>query len=206
MQVQDIAVSVTGKRVLCILPHSQDIGRFYTYTRLWQNPAKQLLQHQAKRTSEAIFTAAARISGADDIPLDHGFPVPSVMAGKQQSECGHSNVAHDVQPRVQLSLSLEEAALRMEGHRLERRISIVRPVRMKTAAAMATLDSAMVEYDRVAKTSAARAAAKKPSIAGSMLAQDIRDSSELREKLEKHVLYQDWCVNLAKGETCRSIT
>lgn len=184
MQVIDVAVCITGQQLLLILPHSQDIGRFYAFTGLWQKPAVQLLQVQARSTARALTAVAASLSRCPGLQLEHavtGRPAASSQIG----------TAHDVQPRIQLSMSMAEASLRMESHPLERRLAILRPVRMKTAAAMSTLDSAMNEYERMAKTSAARAAAKKPSIAASMLSQEILDSTEVLERLAGHMVSQD---------------
>lgn len=191
MQVQDVAVSITGQRVLLILPHSQDIGRFYAFTRVWQRPALQLVRLQAKATAQAVSALAAHLRGPTDTQQGHALAA-SALAGKPEPGVSSAGPAHDLQPRVHLSMSLSEAAVRMESHSLERKLSIVRSVRSRTAAAMITLDSAMGEYDRMAKTSAARAAAKKPSIAASMLTQEIQDSSaEVRERLTHQLVSQD---------------
>lgn len=189
MQVMDVAVRITGQQLLLILPHSQDIGLFYAFARLWQKPAVQLLQLRARSTASALAAAAAAHSRCPSAQPEEAMMTP-MLAGRPAAAGGQASTAHDVQPRIQLSLSVAEAALRMESHPLERRLSILRPVRMKTAAAMSTLDSAMNDYERMAKTSAARAAAKKPSIAASMLSQEILDSTEVLERLAGHMVSQ----------------
>lgn len=176
--------------MLLILPHSQDIGRFYAFTRVWQRPALQLVRLQANATAQAVSALAAHLRGPPDTQQGHALAV-SAFAAKPEPGVGSAGPAHDLQPRIHLSMSLSEAAVRMESHSLERKLSIVRSVRSRTAAAMMTLDSAMGEYDRMAKTSAARAAAKKPSIAASMLAQEFQDSSEVRERLTHQLVSQD---------------
>lgn len=118
------------------------------------------------------------------------MPLPSTAAAKYSAAPSHSGTVLDVKPRIQLSVSLTQVAVRIEYHPLERHLAIVRPVHMHTAAALATLESAMIEYERMAKTSAARAAAKKPSIAASMLAQELQDSSEVLDRLRQQKILQ----------------
>lgn len=191
-QVNDVAVKVSGQAVVLTVPHSQDLGRFYSFARLWRKPALQMLKAQSQRTVDSLRMAAANLQGTGQDTERDTISAPG--AARLASGASHCSTIPDVKPRIKLSVALAEVAVRMEHHPLERRLSIVWPVHMHTAAAMSTLDSAMNEYDRMAKTSAARAAAKKPSIAASMLTQEIQDPSEILDRLASHVLLQDRCV------------
>eukprot|EP00892_Ulva_mutabilis_P001713 jgi/Ulvmu1/11542/UM078_0032.1 len=186
--VSQVEVTVTGQTAVLLLPHSQDIGRFYAFARLWLKAAMQLLEVQARTTSKSLNSLAADINCYTN--GETSMSLSPIAATGPASALPPRTLAATAQPRILLVVSLAQVAVRMESHPLERRLAIIRPVLMHTAAAMASLDSAMGEYERMAKTSAARAAAKKPSIAASMLAHELQDSSEILERLSGHVVLQ----------------
>jgi hypothetical protein len=184
--------------VLCV-PHSQDPGRLYAFSRLWEKPLFQVVRAHLQDLKEAIARAKALMKPQE---TEISKAASSLAASPSASDGweNHASVAVPSEegvkkPKAQLSIKLSceisEMAMRIENHCLERKLSLLYPVRKRTAALQTSLSAAMAAYSSMHETSMARASAKRSEKSDKIVVNEVETPADVMDRLSQNIVAHD---------------
>lgn len=199
-----MSLHVSGRMLLLCVPHSQDPGRLYAFSRLWEKPLLQVVRAHMQDLKESISRAKALLK-PQELPEAASNSSLGATASPSASEGGENqaNVATPAEeiikkPSAQLSIKLSceisELAVRIENHSLERKLCLLYPVHKRTAALQTALSAAMGAYGTMQETSLARASAKRSEKSDKSVVQEPELPADVEDRLSQNIVAHDMCA------------
>lgn len=206
MQVIRLSLHFSGQAVVLCVPHSQDPGRLYAFSRLWAKPLSQVVLSHVHDLKEAITPAKALLQ-PQAISQDASNTSLGVTVAPSASDVVDPQPSAALpideglkRPKAQLSIKLScdisEMAMRIEHHTLERKLCLLYPVHKRTAALQTALSAAMGTYASMHETSLARASAKRSEKSDKSAVQEAELPADIDDRLSRNLVAHDMCVSL----------
>jgi hypothetical protein len=188
--------------VLCV-PHSQDPGRLYAFSRLWEKPLLQVVRAHLQDLKEAIARAKALIKPPEkEIAKEASSASLAATASPSASDGWENHVSvapppeesvkkPNAQLSIKLSCEISQIAVRIENHSLERKLSLLYPVRKRTAALQTSLSAAMAVYSSMHDKAVARSSTKRSEKSDKIILNDLELPADVMDRLSRNIVAHD---------------
>lgn len=207
LQVKQVSLHFSGRMLVMCVPHSQDPGRLYAFSRLWEKPLLQVLRAHINDLKEAMLNAKALLKAAAKIPKDASHSNLGPTASSNASDGGETQTnvippaeegikKRSAQLSIKLSCEIAEMAMRIENHTLERQLSLLYPVRKRTAALQTSLSAAMGVYATMHETAVARALAKRSEKTDRTVVKETELPTDVEDRMSRSIVAHDMCASV----------